>query len=258
MKNRISISALILTTILLSSCWTWSIEPNLNTWTTWNEKIDDINTQSQLYIDKNIDYKNNLAVKEEINDRQKWYEEINENKEYLQSISVNLENKINDLEDYIEVTRQLLVVDLKIVNAIQNWFLDEKSINDNNYFYKMLREKDKSERVKILTNIEWLITMFDNKKVFTDGYYYNLDLQKVDKLTADTKIIYDYTNYYLSNVKYNLDFKTNINLILKSFDALKIDKFWISQTSSGFMKSKQTNYIFESALKNLQKNILIK
>ena len=260
--NKRKYLILIIPLLFLSSCWLSDIEPDFDkpTWTTlesWKiDKLEAIKNWKELYLNEEIDYKNNLAIKEEINDRQKWYNEINDNKEYLSKIALNLQNKIVIFTEYIEVTRKLIVVDLKIVNAIQQWFLDEKSINKNNYFYAYLRKQDKNKRATILKNMDNLITIVGDKKTFDKYYYSNLDLSKVEELNNNTSIIYEYTNYYLKNVKYSVDIQTNINLILKLFNVLKIEKIITSETSGGFLKSKTKKYLYKNTLKNLQKKIL--
>lgn len=243
----------------LTSCVWWLSVNNINddknkdsiNTKTWLSNIDDI------YIDKDS-YKWNVLIQEEISDRKKGVEEINKNKEYLNKVSKELDDKINSYKDHIEVIRELLLVDMKIVAAIREWLLEEKSINQNNYYYKYLQKLNTSERKKEIERISKMIEIVENKEKFKWFYFVNFSLNNVDIFSEESKLIFKYTNFYINNVKFKTDIFSDISIILKSMTILNKEKVLISSKWNRFISDNNDFYIYQNALKNLWKELLDK
>jgi len=246
------ITILILLVLALSSCY-WNINPNIN-WTPNTAPIlNNIKEKDSIKITKNIKELNN--VEKEIKDRQEWFTKLNKEKEYLLTIKANLDSNITSFKWYIEVSRQLLLADLKIVDAVVKWYLKESSINKNNYYYAYLKE-NKKNKSEILKDLPWLIKILSNKKIYNKYYYNNLDLWQASTLDLTSKKIFFYTNYYLYKSKYNSEVISILSNILDSYKKLKIDKYPIELSSnSWFFSTKTKNYLYFDTIKGLYKSI---
>jgi len=210
----------VITTIFLflQSCsWERTI-PNF-------EKIDKIDNLSKVK-DINITIDEwNLLLQKEIEDRKRGFEELNSNKEYLLSIREKLEKELLEKYNYINITRQLMLIDLQIIKSVTDWFMKESSISDKNYFYKYLNTLNTKERKIFISNIERLINILEKQHIFNKYYYINLDNTKSNMLDNDSKDIFLFTNYYLEHVSYNNNYMKSISDIIRYMDILKIDDF---------------------------------
>lgn len=246
-------SLIIVISILLSSCVYTRVEPNIkgNNIDKNLPLIDNIQKKDDITLKEN---NNNKLIDDEIKDRKLWYDKLNKNKEYLQAVQTNLDLKISSFKKYVEITRQLELADLKIVKAVVDWFLDEKSINKNNYYYLYLQE-NKNNKKEILKDLWGLITLFSNQKEYNNMYYSNFDLSKVDQLNKTSTKIYFYTNYYLYKMKYTDDISNVLSNILKYFEILKINKYSISENKWGFFTKKTYSYIYYNNIKTLYEEL---
>jgi len=258
MKKIITISILLL---ILTSC-SWSkVEPNFKqsgeTNYTSDQKLEDITYKDNVEdVWKDINIDSNLSVLQEIEDRQKWFDKLNTSKEYLEEVKLKLDKNLENFNTYIEVTRQLLLADLKIINSVQKWILKESAISKNNYYYNFLKWLNKDQRNIYLSNIENIIKVVEEKKLFNRYYFVNLDIDKLDSIDDTSKEVFIYINYYLKNAKYNWDFIKNIDFILNNFEILKIVNIDVINWKSMFKWISNVK-LYESTLKNL-KNILSK
>jgi len=248
------ITSLIFLTLILSSCY-WNINPNIN-WTPNTAPIlNNIKEKDSIKIEKNISIRELNNVEKEIKDRQEWFIKLNKEKEYLLAVKSNLDGNISSFKWYIEVSRQLLLADLKIVDAIVKWYLKESSINKNNYYYTYLKE-NKKNKTEILKDLPWLIKILSNKKIFNKYYFNNLDLWQAQTLDLTSKKVFFYINYYLYKSKYNNEVASMLSNIIDNYKKLKIKKYPIElTTSSWFFSTKSKNYIYIDTIKDLYKSI---
>lgn len=206
-KFKIFISSILLM-LFLTSC----------IWGGWNSWKNNWNVKEIIW---------NNSLSEELWDREEAFKKIAEKQVSETKNNKTLNKNIEKLFKYILDTNWLLIADIKIIESIQNWQLEEKYINKDNYLYKYIKTNP-NEAKKILENLENFNVYLANPKTIVEDYLIVLRGEK-EFYNFDNLLLYKLWNYYLNNWKY----KKDILKLLKKID-------------TDFSKWKEEEYQFKS------------
>jgi len=240
--------------LLLSSCY--DIKAPQPQTVPNDPKLQELENYESLDI--SIENKNiPKDVLKEIQDRKNGYDNLNKSKAYYKQKELLLQKDIDQFREYMEITRKLMLADIKIVKAVRDWYLKESAINKNNYFYEYIRKNKNNPKLKkeILDDVDILLKVLDDRQKFNLLFFLNLDLNQAQNLNTGTSKVYFYTKLYLKKLSYHDKMIKLLEDMYKNMQILKIDRYKLFQDQWLWFLKKDISYIYKQPLKDLINDI---
>lgn len=228
-KFKLLLSWLILISIL-SSCSLLPSSPDF--WNNTNKPQN--NNDWELSI--NIDEIDGIALEKELWEREKVIQSIQYKQEYLQTVTNQLEQNIDNYFKFISNTKGLIVVDLKIIKSVQEWLIDETNINKDNYIYLYIKALNENERKYITSELDYWIGLFSDDEEILDSYITHLDKNNSTFISKETTFVYNIINYYVKKWKYKKNISANLKQIIENMNNLNINTYEIELSNNLFKR----------------------